>query len=348
MRKIKSSSKKQYASLPNNVKKKIIESISLPKVMNLNPRSIYNKIDEFVTFVKEEDIDIVFMSESHERAYPTKMGKSQTLQEIIQIENFLVVNNPHQREGKCGRPALVINTNKFKVKDLTNTDIKIPKGVEIVWASLTPKNATRNSTIQEIIVAAIYSKPNSHFKTKLLDHISDVFNVMSIKREHGVKFILAGDTNELNLTPILSLSPHMKQIVTKPTRQNPARLLDPIITTLANFYQTPEILPPLDNDPNKDGKPSDHSIVVAEPISEINNFCARQLRKIKVRPIPENKLKLLKSQFKGEEWRNLKDSNNAHEQAQSFHSQLMDKCNKVIPEKIELFLQMTNPGLQRD
>ena len=175
------------------------------------------------------------------------------------------------------------------MKDLTNSEIKIPTGVEIVWASIAPKNVNRTSKIQEIIVAAIYSKPNSHFKTKLLDHISDVFNVMHTKKEHGVHFILAGDTNELKLNPILSLSPHMKQIVTKPTRHNPDRLLDPIITTLSNLYQTPEVLPPLDNDPDKDGKPSDHNIIIAEPISEINNSCARQLRKITVRPTPDNK-----------------------------------------------------------
>ena len=81
--------------------------------MNLNPRSIYNKLDEFVTFVEEEDIDLVFMSESHERAYPTKMGESQTLKEIINIEDFVVINNPSQRDGKCGWPALIINSKKF-------------------------------------------------------------------------------------------------------------------------------------------------------------------------------------------------------------------------------------------
>ena len=319
--------------IPKTVQKKIEQSIHLTKVVNLNPRSIYNKIDEFVIFVEEEDINLVFMSESHERAYPTKMGKSQTLQEIIHIENFVIINNPHQREGKCGRPALVINSSKFNVKDLTNTEKAIPKGVEIVWASLTPKNVTRSSKIQEIVVAAIYSKPNSHFKTKLLDHISDVFNVMSTKKGHGVHFILAGDTNELKLNPILSLSPLMKQIVTKPTRHNPPRLLDPIVTTLSNFYQTPEVLLPLDNDPDKDGKPSDHSIVVAEPISEMNNVCARQLRKIKVRPMPEIKLELLKSQFKCEQWQKLRESNSAHEQAHLFHSQLVKICNNIIPEK---------------
>ena len=100
------------------------------------------------------------------------------------------------------------------------------------------------------------------------------------------------------------LPQYMKQIVTKPTRQNLARLLDPIITKLANYYQTPEILSPLDNDPNKDGKPSDHSIVIAEPISEIKNTCARQLRTIKVRPMQEHKLNILKSYFKCEQWDN--------------------------------------------
>ena len=122
--------------------------------MNINPRSIYNKIDEFVTFVEEEEIDLVFMSESHERAYPTKMGKSQTLKEIIQMENFTVINNPNQRKEKCGRPALVINNKKYHVEDLTNKEVEVPWGVEIVWASITPKNSQqKKSQIQKIICA---------------------------------------------------------------------------------------------------------------------------------------------------------------------------------------------------
>ena len=51
---------------------KVLQTLHLPKVANLNPRSTYNKVDEFCTFVDEEEIDIVFMSESHERWYPTK------------------------------------------------------------------------------------------------------------------------------------------------------------------------------------------------------------------------------------------------------------------------------------
>ena len=66
-----------HRNIPLNKKQKLVQSIPLPKLMNLNPRSIYNKIDEFVTFVIEEEIYLVFMSESHERAYPTKLRNSQ-------------------------------------------------------------------------------------------------------------------------------------------------------------------------------------------------------------------------------------------------------------------------------
>ena len=118
---------------------------------------------------------------------------------------------------------------------------------------------------------------------------------MSTKHQEGVHFILAGDTNDLKLDSILSLSPMMKQIVSNPTRWNPPRMIDPVITTLSKYYQTPKVLPPLDNDPDKDGKPSDHGIIVVEPISEINTNCVREKRKVIVRPMPESKLNQLKA-----------------------------------------------------
>ena len=129
----------------------------------------------------------------------------------------------------------------------------------------------------------------------------------------------------------------------KTNKTNPPRLLDPILTTLSNFYQTPEIISPLDNDPNKDGKPSDHSIVIAEPISEINNTCARQLRTIKVRPMQEHKLNILKSYFKCEQWQSIIESTSAHEQAHLFHSQLVKKCDQIIPEKKKIISSDDQP-----
>ena len=46
---------------------KIGQALNLPKVLNINPRSIYNKKSEFETFVKEESVELICMSEAFER-----------------------------------------------------------------------------------------------------------------------------------------------------------------------------------------------------------------------------------------------------------------------------------------
>ena len=112
-----------------------------------------------------------------------------------------------------GRPALIINEQKYHVENLTNSLISNPHGVEITWAMLTPTQITSLSIIKKIAVASIYSKPNSRTKTKLLDHIAEAYHMLNSKYLDGLYFILAGDTNDLQLDSILSLSPKMKQYV---------------------------------------------------------------------------------------------------------------------------------------
>ena len=43
---------------------KVLHSLSLPSVMNCNPQSLYNKKEEFMTFIKQKSIDLSFISES--------------------------------------------------------------------------------------------------------------------------------------------------------------------------------------------------------------------------------------------------------------------------------------------
>ena len=185
-----------------------------------------------------------------------------------------------------GRPALIINEKKYNVENLTNTLISIPFGVEITWALVSPKELSPSSVIKKIAVASIYSKPDSRKKSLLLDHIAETYHMLSSKYLDGLYFILAGDTNELKLDAILSLSPNFRQVVTTPTRKD--KILDPIITTLGKFYQGPVCLPPLDNDPDKSGAPSDHMIVLMKPIDSISNNPARKLKIVKYRPLTES------------------------------------------------------------
>ena len=110
-------------------------------------------------------VDLICISESWER-------EGQTLDKVIKIDNYKVISNVHQRTGIGGRPAIIVNTQKYEVEDLTNTSISIPWGVEIVRAVLTPKSATITSEIQKIVVASMYCKPKSRKKTLMLDHIA--------------------------------------------------------------------------------------------------------------------------------------------------------------------------------
>ena len=64
---------------------------------------------------------------------------------------------------------------------------------------------------------------------------------------------------------------------------NPPALLDPVIMTLANLYQEPVCLDPLDPDPDKNGVKSDHRVVLIRPINIINNKSTRTTREVKVR-----------------------------------------------------------------
>ena len=224
---------------------------------------------EFQTLVQDLDNDLVCMLESWE-------CKNLRLKEVIQLDDYKTISNVYQRTGEGGRPAIIVNESRYHVQDLTNTVISIPYGVEVTWALLTPKQVTANSIVKKIAVASIYCKPDSRKKTLLLDHIAEAFHTLSSKYQSGLYFLMARDTNELKLDSILSLSPNLKQVVESPTRLNPPRILDPIITSLSIYYQKPICLPPLDNDPDKDGSPSDHLIVYMKPIDSMNNNPARK------------------------------------------------------------------------
>ena len=88
----------------------LYQALNLPTLCNMNPRSVYNKLNEFHTFVEEEQVDCIFLSESWERDYLT-------LDKVIKLEEHTVVSNVGQRNGKGGRPAIIANHKKFQVEN---------------------------------------------------------------------------------------------------------------------------------------------------------------------------------------------------------------------------------------
>ena len=65
---------------------------------------------------------------------------------------------------------------------------------------------------------SIYCKPNFRRKADLHDHIAEAYNIISTKYTRGLHFIIAGDTNNLNISQIINLSPNLSLIVNKPKR----------------------------------------------------------------------------------------------------------------------------------
>ena len=256
--------------------------------------------------------------------------EEKTLSDVIKLEDHDIISNVYQRKGIGGRPAIIVNKKKYIVQNLTNTLINIKWGVEVVWCLLTPRNVTSSSKIKRIACASVYCKPNSRNKSVLIDHITEAYNILCTKYKEGLHFIIAGDT-------ILNLSPNLLQIVKSPTRLDPVtfveKLLDPVITTLGAYYQTPQCLPPLDADPDTNGKPSDHRIVLVNPISSINNECSRSTRNIKVRPITQSSIDKMTTWSINQNWTQVKEAESAHDKAQLLQSMLLQKFIELFPEK---------------
>ena len=159
--------------------KKVEVAFNLPIVANINPRSVYGKEEELKTFIKEEEVDCTILSESWERV-------DLPLDNLLKLDEFEIVSNPFQRTGRGGRPVLIINKSKFLIRNITNTVINIPWGVEAVWAVLTPKTLRNNSLIKKIVICGFYSPPKSNAKNNYWIIFVEIFiySQINMARKH--------------------------------------------------------------------------------------------------------------------------------------------------------------------
>ena len=81
------------------------DALTLPTILNLNPRSIYNKTVEFKEFIDNHEVEIICMSESWER-------NENSVEQLLDLKYFDVISNVHQRTGRGGRPLIIANNKK--------------------------------------------------------------------------------------------------------------------------------------------------------------------------------------------------------------------------------------------
>ena len=92
---------------------------------------------------------------------------------------------------------------------MSKDPVTVPPNVEAVWALLTPKAGGSQANIKHIAVCSYYYTVKTK-RSEFIDHISDAFNILSVKYGPGLHFILAGDSNRLNLKSLLNLDPRLQ------------------------------------------------------------------------------------------------------------------------------------------
>ena len=115
---------------------------------------------------------------------------------------------------------------------------------------------------------------------------------------------------------------------------DPPAMLDPIIMTFSHLYKEALCLPPLDADPDTNGKQADHMIVVAKPINTVENKCSRQTRSVKVRPFPQSGFLKFKEWLIDETWEQVYQAESVHAKAKIFQNLLVTKLDEIFPEKL--------------
>ena len=101
---------------------------------------------------------------------------------------------------------------------------------------------------------------HSKKKSALFDHIFRVYHALSAKYVSGLYWVIAGDRNEFQWDNILSLCPDFKQLVDRPTKLSPPRILDVFITNMVKIYNVSTVEAPLEPDSVMNGAPSGHAI----------------------------------------------------------------------------------------
>ena len=192
--------------------------------------------------------------------------------EVVNIPKFCVVRNDRQFGRGGGVQIYIRESIPYKLRlDLSNDQY------ECVWIVLRPFWLPRS--ISGIAVACVYIPPSVN--TEMVNSFCDYFCYCydKLKSESPSTAIIAAgdfnpDSNGLNIRTITRQC-HIKQIVKTPTRGN--ALLNLIFTDIHNFYEDPEVLPPLET--------SDHRRIVWTPRNRNQLGNKKGKRTITVRPL---------------------------------------------------------------
>ena len=88
---------------------RILEATNLPLMLVLNPRSIYNKLEEFWIMMEQLEVDICYMSESWDR-------ENLPLETLLQKEGYKIIKKCCAKEEKRRKTSTCYKRGKIPYK----------------------------------------------------------------------------------------------------------------------------------------------------------------------------------------------------------------------------------------
>ena len=274
-----------------------------PSVLLTNARSICNKFDELHVITKNNDTDIICITES--------WLHSDILDSAAHLSNYIGPLR-NDRESKQGGGVLCYVKSNIKVielKELTDPDI------ESLWLTVHPKKLPRS--VSCIAVGVIYHPPGAN-NFLLYQHIcSSLDKILTKHPEAGI--ILLGDFNHFKDSQLKGAY-KLNQIINKSTRGD--KILDKIFTTLNDFYPPPIMMAPLGR--------SDHNVIICQPQTQPTYKCPVK-KIITKRSSDMNNKVLLVHHLKVHNWNDLYQSGDCLTKIDHFMNTIHAALDTYLP-----------------
>ena len=92
-------------------------------------------------------------------------------------------------------------------------------------------------------------------------------------------------------------------------------------------------MPPLENDENVRGAPSDHLIVIMRPLSKFSQIAEKKYKMIHYRPFPDSGIRIMGTWLQSLSWQSIYNEKCPSKKADLFENILMKKIEEIFPMK---------------
>lgn len=285
-----------------------------------NARSLNNKMDELEVLIKQNNVPIAIISECWDITEETARIKG--------YRNYLNTRRDRGIDRRGGGVGLYIRD------DLPSKLLSSPNDSshEIVWVECRPAHLSRRFSC--LIVASVYYPESAGNRKELIEHIQVFVDRMRHKYTSPA-FVIAGDFNQTSRQWVSSVL-DMKQVVNIPTHQS-GSTLDMIFTNLADLYNAPRSLGPLQN--------SDHFIIFWEAQASIPR---PKRTKTTIRPITMSSIAQFGRWIGTYDFEDICAEADINVKVSKLNSLLLEKFHDFFPIKVITVCDTDKPWITRE